>query len=59
MMFLVVANEDRRLLMIFSSSFPNVDERVMGLYEVTSVGSLLGLGMTVIVDVLNAAGKCV
>lgn len=45
--------------MIFSRSFPSVDVRVIGLYDVTSVGSLFGLGMTVIVDVLKAVGKWV
>lgn len=59
MMLCMFAKCERRLFMIFSRSFPSVDVRVIGLYDVTSVGSLFGLGMTVIVDVLKAVGKWV
>ena len=53
----VIAKYASLLLMIFSSNLPSVDVSVMGLYDVTNVGSLFGFGMTVIVDVLNAVGK--
>ena len=42
--------------MIFSNVLLNVGERVIGLYEVTFLGSRLGFGMTVICDILKCFG---
>ena len=58
-MFCVVAKWFNRVDMILSKSLPNVDVSVIGRYDVSCVGSLLGFGMTMMMDVLNACGICV
>ena len=44
------------LLMIFSNVLLRVEVRVIGLYEVMSLGSLFVLGMTVMMAVLKCFG---
>ena len=45
-----------RVLIIFSNVLLSVGASVMGLYELVCWRSFLGLGMTVIVAVLNCGG---
>jgi hypothetical protein len=41
----------------FSNNLPKVGSRLMGLYEVGTLGGLPGLGMRIIIDSFQMVGK--